>query len=179
MFRKIFCTVLTGFIFFMGTAQAYDLPKIYPAKETAETLRKFKMDWSHVEKFEREIKIALAENENLPASSPARVTEDPNLIFIAFYKGNAYYLDKYSIKIEKKSSARQSWSQRIFPIGQQVTPKTAKATAQNFCYYDNQMYNSLGRRSNLTAVADETDKKFLAECFKVGYYFAFGKEIDT
>ncbi len=179
MFGKIFCTVLTGFIFFAGTAQAYDLPKIYPAKETAEVSRKFKMDWSHIEKFEQQIKIALAENENLPASSPARIGDDPNLIFIAFYKGNAYYLDKYSIKLEKKTSTRQSWSQRIIPIGKQVSPKTAKATAQNFCYENNQRYNSLGRRSNLAAVADETDRKFLAECFKVGYYFAFGKEIDT
>ena len=179
MLAKIFCAVLTGFIFFAGTAQAYDLPKIYPANETADTQRKIKMDWSHIEKFEHEIKILLAENENLPASSPARIGDDPNLIFVAFYKGNAYYLDKYSIKIEKKSSTRLSWSQRIFPIGHQVSPKTAKATAQNFCYDKNQTYNSLGRRDKISAVPDETDRKFLAECFKVGYYYAFGREIDT
>lgn len=174
---------IAGIVFFAGTAQAYDLPKIKPDKkisaesETAQGSG-LKGDWSHVEKFEREIKAALAENENLPASSPARVMEDKNLIFIAYYQGNAYFLDRYSLKISKNSRARRTWSQHIFPIGKGISAKNSMATTQKFNTEGGERYNSGRRRDKISAAKTEADRIFLEECFKVGYYYAFGEDFD-
>ncbi|MBO4401401.1 MAG: hypothetical protein J5809_06100 [Selenomonadaceae bacterium] len=174
---------IAGLVFFTGTTQAYDLPKIKPDKkisaESEDATRKgLKGDWSHVEKFEREIQAALAENENLPASSPARVMEDKNLIFIAYYKGNAYFLDRYSLKVAKNSRARRSWSQHIFPIGEGISAKNSVATTQKFNVEGGEVFNSSRRRDKISAAKTEADRIFLEECFKVGYYYAFGEDFD-
>ncbi len=174
---------IAGMIFFAGTAQAYDLPKIKPDKkisaESEDATRKgLKGDWSHVEKFEREIQAALAENPNLPASSPARVTEDKNLIFIAYYKGNAYFLDKYSLKVARNSRERRTWSQHIFPIGEGISPQNSRATKQKFNTEAGEIYNSRGRSDKISKAKTDADRIFLEECFKVGYYYAFGEDFD-
>lgn len=181
--KALLAASIAGTFFFAGTAQAYDLPKIEPDKKISaetETARGsgVKGDWSHVEKFEREIQIALAENENLPASSPVRVMEDKNLIFIAYYKGYAYFLDRYSLKVAKNSRQRRSWSQHIYPIGKDISSKNSRATKQKFNTEGGELYNSRGRGDKISKAKTEADRIFLEECFKVGYYYAFGKDFD-
>lgn len=178
-------TALVGFIFLAGTVEAYDLPKLRPDKKiTAESssapkkLTAMKGSWAHAEAFEKKIKAALAENENLPASSPARVPDDKNLIFVAFYHDNAYFIDKYSVKVTGKNSERRSWKQHIFPIGAGISGKNSKATSQKFSVDSRGIYNSSGHGNKISAVEDEADRKFLEECFKVGYYCAFGVDFD-
>lgn len=178
--KALIAAAISCLIFFAGIAEAYDLPKIKPDKISAETDKggMFKSDWTSFEKFEREIQAALAENENLPASSPARVTADKNIIFVAYYKGIAYFLDRYSLKISKNKSDRQSWSQHIFPIGKGISAKNSRATEQDFSTDGTEIYNSRGKRKNISAVADAADRDFLTACFKVGYFYAFGKDFD-
>ena len=176
-------SALAGIFFFAGTAHAYDLPKIVPDKKIpAESEGAkgggLKGDWSHVEKFEREIQAALAENENLPASSPARVMEDKNLIFIAYYRGSAYFLDRYSLKVAKNSRSRRSWSQHIFPIGKGISSQNSQATTQKFNVEAGEVYNSGRRRDKISNAKTDADRIFLEECFKVGYYYAFGEDFD-
>ncbi len=173
--KKFISAAMAGFIFFAGTVEAYDLPKIRPDKKVAEPRPMFKGDWTRAEKFEQKIRDALAENENLPANSPLRVAEDSNLIFVAFYNDNAYFLDRYSIKIAKNNTERRSWSQRIFPIGKKISANDSKATAQKFSADKDGSHNSLGRGKKISGVENRDDRNFLAECFKVGYYYAFGE----
>ncbi|MBQ7630732.1 MAG: hypothetical protein IJS81_11070, partial [Selenomonadaceae bacterium] len=71
----------------------------------------------------------------------------------------------------------RSWTQRIFPIGQGISPKNSRATEQKFYFDGENFYNSLNKTSPVDALIDEDDKAFLKECFKVGYYFAFGEEL--
>ena len=168
---------LTGSIFFASTAFAYDLPKIFPDKENSAPMGA--SDWESFELFRQNLKSLLAENPNLPASSPARINKDKNLIFVAFYKGNAYFLDKYSVEVKKNTSKVKSWKQHIVPIGKGISPKNSVATKQNFSLQNETFYNSLRKKDKISAAENDEDKKFLAECFKVGYYFAFKKEIDT
>ena len=175
--RILLGTVLIGFIFFTTTAQAYDLPKIVQNSKT-ETAPIGSSDWASTELFFRKIKSVLAENENLPAASPERINKDKNLIFIAFYKGSAYFLDKFSLKIKKRNAEKQSWEQHIFPIGSGISPQNSKYTQQKFCLQAGDFFNSLKNNNPISAVENDEDKKFLAECFKVGYYYAFKREID-
>jgi hypothetical protein len=178
MFSKILiATALIGSIFFTANAEAYDLPKIYPDKEN-KTAPIGISDWTSFEKFEQKIKSLLDENENLPASSKERINNDKNLVFIAFYKGNAYFLDRYSIEVKKNNSDKKSWKQHIFPIGRGISPKNSSYTMQRFCLQDGEIYNSLRRSNKISAVENSNDKKFLKECFKVGYYYAFKKEFN-
>ena len=169
---------LLGFIFFTNTAYAYDLPKILPDKENVEKAPIGASDWEGAEIFEQKMKLLLEKNENLPASSPLRINRDKNLVFVAFYKGNAYFLDRYSVKIEKNNSTKKSWRQHIFPVGEKLSPKNSVYTMQNFCLQNGEFYNSLRQRDRISALDNDEDRKFLMECFKVGYYYAFKKEID-
>lgn len=164
-----------------GTAQAYDLPKIRIDKKVAPKQFENSSDWSSAEKFEAKIKLFLEENGNISASSKERINRDKNLVFVAFYKGNAYFLDRYSVQVKEKNSDKniKSWKQNIFPIGKGITANNSKRTAQKFCLQDGEFYNSLKKKDNISEVPDEEDKKFLAECFKVGYYYAFKEEIDV
>lgn len=169
---------LVALIFFSGTVEAYDLPKVKADKKvSAEAKKILRSDWTSAEEFERKIRAALAEGD-LAAGSPVRITADKNHIFVGFYGGNAYFLDKYSIKVKKNSAARRSWSQRIFPIGAGVSAKNSKATAQDFSADAGGIYNSHGRSNKISAVGNEDDRAFLTECFKVGYFYAFGEEFD-
>ncbi|MBQ7704242.1 MAG: hypothetical protein IJT73_02255 [Selenomonadaceae bacterium] len=178
--QKILLSIaIIGSIFFTATAHAYDLPKIQPDKEDSTTTPIAVSDWTSAELFEQNIKNLLAKNENLPASSPARITKDKNLIFVAFYKGNAYFLDRYSLKVKKDTNKVKSWKQHIFPIGKGISPKNSAYTQQRFCLQDKTFYNSLRQTNKISAAPTDEDKKFLAECFKVGYYYAFKKEIDV
>ena len=72
---------LIGVIFFTGTAQAYDLPKITADTEKTKATPMGISDWTGAELFEQKIKLLLEKNKNLPASSPARINRDKNLVF--------------------------------------------------------------------------------------------------
>jgi hypothetical protein len=176
--NPLLIVALTGSIFFASTASAYDLPKILPDKKDTQSAPIGNADWESFELFQQKIKSLLAKNANLPASSPARINNDKNLIFVAFYKGNAYFLDKYSLKVKKNNSEVKSWKQHIFPIGKGISPKNSQATKQNFSMQNGIFYNSLRKHDKISVAENEEDRKFLAECFKVGYYYAFKREID-
>lgn len=188
--KTLLTVALTGSIFFASTtAFAYDLPKFLPDKKKVETKTEAKTetksnsmaasDWTGAELFEQKIKSLLAENENLPASSKERINRDKNLVFVAFYNGKAYFLDRYSIKIKKNTAEIKSWKQHIFPIGKGISPQNSAATQQRFSLQNETFYNSLSKKDEISAAPTDEDKKFLAECFKVGYYYAFKKEIDV
>ena len=183
LLKKISAALLISFLLTSGAAQAYDLPKLKPDKKisiskTTEQKKGpiLKSDWKGAELFEQKIKERLATGEKLAYDDPARVPTDPNYVFIAFYNDAPYFLDKYSIKVKKNSDDTKVWEQKIFPISKNYSPKNAKATAQKFCLTDGKFFNSTKAEDALSEVANEADRIFLEECFKVGYYFAFGKE---
>lgn len=178
--KKFFGVSLIGGILLTGTAYAYDLPKIRPDKPNDEKISetgKFSSDWTSAELFEKKLKLLLAENKSLPASSKERINRDKNLVFVAFYKGNAYFLDKYSIKVAKNNDDKKSWRQHIFPIGKGISAQNSKFTKQNFCLQGETFYNSMRAKNKIMDIEDDEDRNFLEECFKVGYYYAFKKEI--
>lgn len=162
---------------------SYDLPKIKIEKK-ADTEAKteksgyFKSDWIAAEEFEKKIKAILKESKSLPPSSKERIGNDKNLVFVAFYKDMAYFLDIYSIKIIKDNEKERIFEQHIFPVGSKVSSKNARVTVQKFRLEDRKIYNSSRRKNNLENVEDAEDKIFLEECFKVGYYYAFKEEVD-
>ena len=178
MLKKLSAALLTCLILSGGAVQAYDLPKLKPDKKITQPEKKslLKSDWEGAEIFEQTIKARLASGEKLALNDPARVPLDKNFVFIGFYNDAPYFLDKYSIKIKKNSDAAQIWEQNIFPISRKYSPQNATSTHQKFCLRDGKFYNSIKAKDSLADLADETDKNFLEECFKVGYYFAFGKE---
>lgn len=169
----IMCFILSG-----SAAQAYDLPKLKLEKKITRKAPKsiLKSDWEETELFEQRIKVRLASDKKLAPNDPARVPLDKNFVFIAFYNDAPYFLDKYSIKIKKNSDGVQIWEQNIFPISKDFSPRNATSTHQNFCLKDGKIFNSKKEKDALSDLTDETDRNFLEECFKVGYYFAFGEE---
>lgn len=181
MLSKFFTSAIVFGVILTGTVEAYDLPKIKADKKIVvkEDTKKpmFKSDWKSTNLFEDKLKILIKE-KNLPAASPERVSYDKNRVFIAFYKGNAYFLDKYSVQVKSDVKGGQSWTQRIFPIGQNISPKNSQATEQKFYFDGKNFYNDVKKNNLITAMVDADDKAFMTECFKVGYYFAFGKELD-
>lgn len=175
--RALISAVLIGFIFFTGTAYAYDLPKIRPDKKIHEKKFQNGSDWTSAEEFEENLKFLLEENGTLPASSKERINRDKNLVFVGFYKGNAYFLDRYSIRVAKNESDIKSWRQHIFPISSKLSAQNTKRTLQKFCLQGGEFYNSLKNVDKISEVPDAEDKKFLEECFRVGYYYAFKNEL--
>ena len=186
MLYKIITSALLFCVIFSGSVAAYDLPKIKPDKKiitkTGEVKTNqapmFGSDWTETNRFISRLQTLTAENKKLPPNSPERVSYDKNRVFIAFYKGNAYFLDKYSVQVKSDSEGGQSWTQRIFPIGQNISPKNSKATEQKFYFDGKNFYNDVKKNNLIGAIVDADDKAFMSECFKVGYYFAFGKELD-
>ena len=183
MLKKFSITLLTAFFVTTGAAQAYDLPKLKPDKKITKTVEQkkgsvLKSDWKDAELFEQKIKKHLADGEKFAPNDPARVPTDSNYVFIAFYNDAPYFLDKYSIKVKKNSDAAKVWEQKIFPISKNYSPRNATATPQKFCLIDGKFFNSTKDKDALAEIADETDRNFLEECFKVGYYFAFGEETN-
>ena len=182
MLKKFSAALLTCLMLSSGAASAYDLPKLKPDKNiTATTEQKkgsmLKSDWKSTEAFEQSIKKRLANGEKLAIDDPARSPTDKNYVFVAFYNDAPYFLDKYSIKVKTNSEGVKVWEQKIFPISSKYSPRNATATHQSFCLADGKFFNSTEAKDPLSAVANETDKKFLEECFEVGYYFAFGEEV--
>jgi len=179
LLSKIITSTILVAVIFSGIAEAYDLPKIKIEKKVkTASSGMLKSDWTSTNLFEEQLKVLAAQNKTLSASSPLRTSYDKNRVFIAFYKGSAYFLDKYSVKVKKNSADVQTWTQRIFPLGQNITPKNSRSTEQKFCYDGKNFFNALNKNNSIEAVADDEDKKFLRECFRVGYYFAFGEELD-
>ena len=181
MLKKFAAALLISSIVLSGVAQAYDLPKLKPDKKiTATTEQKkgpmLKSDWKSMELFEKTIKARLESGEKIPINDPARSPIDKNYVFIAFYNDAPYFLDKYSIKIKTNSDGVKVWEQKIFPISSKYSPRNATATHQNFCLMDGKVFNSNKAKFPLSEVPVEADRYFLEECFKVGYYFAFGEE---
>jgi len=185
MLSKIITSALLICVTFYGNVAAYDLPKIKPDKKITlkngevQTDRKTMVssDWTETNRFLTRLQTLIAENKKLPPNSPERVSYDKNRVFIAFYKGNAYFLDKYSIKITKNNDDKQSWKQHIFPIGKGISPQNSKYTQQSFCLQGETFYNSMRAKNKISEIANDEDRNFLEECFKVGYYYAFKKEI--
>lgn len=168
------CVALLGIIFFGGTASAaYDLPKIKIDKRNLPT----KNDIETFQLFEQKIKFLLAENKNLPPDSPERIFNDNNLIFVAYYKGNAYFLNRYSVTIDQDFVGKQAWTQRIFPIGKKISPKNSLSTRQKFFTDGKENFNALKPKNDLALdkLTDEEEKFFLSECFNVGYFYAFNR----
>lgn len=178
MLKNFSMALLITFLLSGNVAQAYDLPQLKPDKKISKPEKKsmLKSDWEDAQLFEQKIKARLDSGEILPPNAPARVPSDQNYVFIGFYNDAPYFLDKYSIKIKKNSDAAKVWEQNIFPISQKFSPQNAKSTHQKFCLQDGKFFNSIKAKDALADVTNEADKKFLEECFKVGYYFAFGEE---
>lgn len=167
-----------------GVAQAYDLPKLKPDKKITKTTEQkkgsvLKSDWNSTELFEKTLKARLESGEEFPIDDPARSPTDKNYVFIAFYNNAPYFLDKYSIKVKTNSDGVKVWEQKIFPISSKYSPRNATATHQNFCVTDGKVFNSTKAKFPLSEVTVEADRYFLEECFKVGYYFAFGEEAEV
>ena len=196
MFTKTLASlILASFIFICGTAEAYDLPIIKAEKKqhsngfsrnlnkkTSPQIQKKKTigksDWKTAELFEKKIKMILESGKEISPAASERIAEDENYIFVGFYKDQAYFLDKYSLKIEQDSDGKHSWQQSIFPIGKKVLPINAKSTKQNFYCDGENIYNSLKPKDDISEIKNDDDKIFLEECFKVGYYYAFGEEFS-
>lgn len=181
MFKKISAAILISVLVCGNAAQAYDLPKLKPEKvvsKSAQPPKKpmLKSDWQGADLFEQTIKARLALGEELAPDDPARVPTDKNYVFVAFYNDAPYFLDKYSIKILKQADGVRVWEQNIFPITKKFSPRNATSTHQTFCFADGKFFNSTKAKNAIADLTDETGKIFLLECFKVGYYFAFGEE---
>lgn len=183
MLKKISTALLISFLVTSGATQAYayDLPKLKPDKKISKSVEQkkgpiLKSDWKGAELFEQTMRAYLATGKPLAYNDPARVPTDPNYVFIAFYNDAPYFLDKYSIKVKANSESTKVWEQKIFPISKNYSPKNAKATAQKFCLTDGKFFNSTKAKDALSEIANEEDRIFLEECFKIGYYFAFGEE---
>ena len=187
-FKNFVGAILVGLIFFTNTAitaAAYDLPKIKiekPKKSSKQVegdeKKVFKSDWKSFEIFSQNLKSILEVNDNLPAAAKERISVDKNLIFVGFYKGNLYFLDRYSIKIKKNTASEKSWQQMIFPVGEKISPQNTRATLQKFYTDGENIFNSTKAKNNLAEVEKLDDKKFLQECFKVGYYYTFNEEFN-
>ncbi len=179
MLKKISAALLIAFLITGNAAQAYDLPKLKPDKKISQTAKQkkpmLKSDWQGAELFEQMIKARLAGGKELAPDDPARVPADRNYVFIAFYNGAPYFLDKYSIKVRKKADGVRVWEQKIFPITKNFSPKNATSTQQRFCLADGKFFNSTKAKDAISEAANEADRIFLQECFKIGYYFAFGE----
>lgn len=181
MLKKFSAALLTALILSGNVAQAYDLPKLKPDKKiTANVEQKkspmLKSDWTSAEQFEQKLRALTANGKQLAPNDPARLAADKNFIFVAFYNDAPYFLDKYSIKIRTNADGTKIWEQKIFPITKKFSPHNAKATHQKFCLADGKFYNSTKAKDAIDALTNEADKTFLTECFKVGYFFAFGQE---
>lgn len=180
MLKKFSAALLITLLLNGGMAQAYDLPKLKPDKKISANVEQkqpmLKSDWTNAELLEQKLRALTANGKSLAPNDPARLAEDKNFVFVAFYNDAPYFLDKYSIKIRRNVDGKQVWEQKIFPITKKFSPRNAKALTQKFCLEDGKFYNSTKAKDALANVADDSDKIFLAECFKVGYYFAFGRE---
>ena len=183
---KISLALLISFLVSSGVAQAYDLPKLKPDKKITKTTEQkksplLKSDWKSTKLFEEQIKARLASGDKLAPNDPARSPTDKNYIFIAFYNDAPFFLDRYSIKVKTNSNGEKVWEQQIFPISPKYSPQNATATRQSFCLSGGKFFNSKKPKDKnaLSAVTNEADKIFLEECFRVGYYFAFGEEVQS
>ena len=184
-FKASVSAVLIFMMTLTGAAEAsYDLPKIQIEKKisnkktSVEKEKVLKSDWKDFSQFKEKIETALAENPNLSPSSSERIGNDKNLIFVAFYKNIAFFLDRYSIEVINDDDKFKVWEQHIFTVGEKISGKNSRVTVQKFRFENKKIFNSSKRKNVLDAVKDTEDKKFLEECFKVGYYYAFGEEVD-
>lgn len=188
MFKKLLAAILMAAFLLGGAAEAYDLPKIKPDKKVTKKTNQskpkkeivLKSDWQGADLFEQKMRQLLADGKELAPDDPARLLEDKNYVFIAFYNDVPYFLDRYSIKVKPNSDGVQSWEQNIFPINKNVSPRNAISTHQKFCLADGKFFNALKPskpKDEISAAVVEADRIFLQECFKVGYRFAFGEEV--
>lgn len=175
----VFIAAFTGLV----EAAAYDLPKIKVEKKRAnksdtEKEKVLKSDWKSFLEFEAKLKTLLANEKNLSPSDSRRIGNDKNLIFVSFYKGRAFFLDRYSIEVIDDEEETKTWRQHIFPIGEKLSGKSSRVVKQTFHLEGKNFYNSSKLKNNLNDIENEEDKNFMRECFKVGYYYTFGKEVD-
>lgn len=183
MLKKFSAALLISLLTIGNAAQAYDLPKLKPDKKISQTAKQkppmLKSDWQGADLFEQTIKAKLTGGRELAPNDPARVPADKNYVFVAFYNNAPYFLDKYSIKVHKNDDVAQVWEQNIFPITKNFSPRNATSTHQKFCLADGKFFNSNKAKDAIAEVTNEADRIFLNECFKIGYYFAFGQEASS
>ena len=178
-FKNFIGAVLIGLIFFANVAEAYDLPKATVEKKISQQAEQtdkkniFKSDWTKAELFKEKIQAELKKNKRLPADDKRRILQDKNLIFVAIYKGDIYFLDRYSIEVKKSSAEVKSWKQKIFTIGKDISAQKAQAVNQTFYVDKTGKYNSSRRKNKLDDVENLEDKEFLQECYEVGFNYAF------
>lgn len=178
-FRVAVSIVLVFLVTLSGVVEAaYDLPKIktekkQKSKSKVKKEKVLKSDWKSFLEFEKELKNIVDKNPNLSPSDSRRIGNDKNLIFVAFYKGRAFFLDKYSIEILDNEGQVKTWKQHIFPINEKLSGKNSRVVSQTFHTENEKNYNSSKCKNDLNEITDVEDKKFMEECFKVGYYHAF------
>lgn len=103
---------------------------------------------------------------------------DKNYVYIGRYNGMDYFLDKYSIKIKKDDGSARSWTQFIFPIGENVPPEASRSTEQTFFTDGEIAYNSGRRKNPIDQIQNEVDRQFMMKCFSVGYENAFNEKFN-
>ena len=104
---------------------------------------------------------------------------DNNYVYIGRYNGLDYFLDRYSIEIKSDKDSARSWTQYIFPIGENVPPSASRSTVQKFFTDGENAYNSLHRRNTIDRIENDIDREFMMKCFIVGYENAFGEKIKN
>ena len=153
MINKMMHIFTVSFIlaaFFYAHALAYDLPK--PPIEPIEPI------------------------ENAPT-----VVEptDKNYIYVGRYNGLDYFLDEYSIEVKKNNGSARSWTQMIFPIGENVPSKLSRSTLQTFYTDGETAYNASRKKNPIDAIENDDERKFLMRCFEVGYENAFDEKYSN
>ncbi len=104
---------------------------------------------------------------------------DKNYIYVARYNGMDYFLDSYSVKVTKDKPSARSWTQFVFPIGEDVPKKLARSIEQTFYTDGETAYNSSHAKNPIDAIADAEDREFMRRCFEVGYEYAFGEKYSA
>ena len=104
---------------------------------------------------------------------------DKNYVYIGRFKGVDYFLDKFSIEIKKDKQSARSWTQFIFPIGENLPPDAARSTAQTFFTDGDTAYNSSRSKQAIDQIANADEREFMTRCFVVGYENAFGEKFKN
>ncbi len=183
MLKKITAAILFAAFVFAGVepAEAYDLPKFKiekpkkADKKNPPKVGKKETKPTPATLYMQKIEKIAKSGEVLPPDSPERVYIDKNFIFVGFYKNTAFFLDKFSLLIHKDAANERGWEQKLFSMGEKITPKNSKALNQNFYTDGEKIYNAKRAVTEISGAKTEEDRIFLEECFKIGYFFTFGE----
>ena len=115
-------------------------------------------------------------SEPIEGAQVAPEPVDKNYIYIGRFNGLDYFLDKFSIEIKKDNDSARSWTQFIFPIGENLPPGVVRSTSQTFFTDGEKAYNSSRRKLPIEDIKDDAAREFMMRCFTVGYENAFGEK---